>query len=70
MAIPGWIYLILIIGAVYIVYITITQPQAGMRIFGTIFTVVGRILYFVGIVLFKIAEGIYNLFRNIFRRKK
>ena len=70
MAILFWLIAILTIGGIYLIYITITQPEAGMRIFGTIFTILGRLFYGIAIIIYKIGEGIFNFFAWIFRRKK
>jgi hypothetical protein len=69
-AIPGWLIAVLAIGGVYLVYITITQPQAGMRIWTTIFMVIGRLFYFIGIALYRVIEAIVKLFSKLGGRRK
>ena len=66
----GWIFAVLAIGAVYLAYITMTQPEAGFRIIAAIFTALGRILYWIAIGLYKIIEGIINFISWIFMRRK
>jgi hypothetical protein len=68
--IPGWIYAVLIVLAVYLIYITITQPEAGFRIFTAIFQVLGKIFYFIAIAIYKVALFIIRLFSRVFGGKK
>lgn len=66
----GWIIAVLAIGAIYLVYITMTQPEAGFRIITAILTALGRILYWIAIGLYKIVEGITNFISWIFMRRR
>jgi len=62
--IDGWLLGVLLIIGAYLAYITITQPEAGFRIFSAIFMVIGKMIYFITIGIYNISLAIVNLFRG------